>query len=1189
MAKSAKAADTGTQVIGKAFIVYGTVKAIAPDGTVRILGPNTEIYADERIVTESDGGISVMLDGPPPSQIDIGRMSDVLMNEDVYAGAQPEAVTDASADAEKIQEALEGKGDIELDATAAGGAQGTGGATLVQFSLTGEEGNVTSGAETTGPSFGAVDTFKAVSTPDGIPTAGETAADLDEDGLVDEGEGHMAITTGTLPHDFGPDGAGSISLASMNGTTGELGTEIVTYSWDAATNTLTASSERGEIFTVVVDPATGAYTLELLQNVLHTPGDGENDASVVLTYTVTDGNGTSATGTLTISIIDDTPMAGENTSVPLDEDALVGSGHHEDSGHHDNDDGVKLLQTSDDDTAATASGTLAHNYGADGAGTVLLTGVDLPEDAGFTYALSQDGLTLTIYQQQGNEKVDVLEIKLIDETSGQYDVTLLHAIHSEGEGENNEGPFTIQYEVTDSDGDTADGTLAINVTDDVPSVDVSVHDEAHITLTTHDADTVERGHHDGDDHGERAHDHATADFSGAFKAASDYGADGPGTTTWSYSLSITGEHHDGKVNSGLESDGHHIYLYEVDGKIIGSTEHDGPGSSEDWVFSISVDHEGEVKLTQYQAIDHEGRGDTHDYDDQLAVLGNHLVGLTGTATITDGDGDTNTDSVTIDLGGNIRFADDGPSVEVGVHDEAHITLTTYDAETIGHDSDTAKADFSDAFKVESDYGADGHGNTTMSYSLSVMGVEHHGGKVDSGLNSGGKNIYLYEVDGKIIGSTEDHAPRSATGDSVVFSISVVAHGEHAGEVTLTQYQAIDHALPGETHDFDDQLAVLDNGLVGLTGTATITDGDGDTDTASKTIDLGGNISFADDGPVAHYQHGHFNVNDNILSGSVVVNTGNADDHGLTTGLSDDHMIKITVDAPDSDHGHAQLNFNTNEGSSGTAFGITSDHDGNESYSNEINYLGNGKSEVMSFELQNGHDQAAEGKIATSATVLINVFYSGEDMNGPGHSGVANEVGSYALYNNGHQVQGPTTFTANSTNGTFTLNITGPEIGFDEIRFSALQGDPHSHDPDGGDSSDYNVKQVTFNLVDNSETGNLLTGSATPGSFGADGGHVETIVGVGTATGHPSHLPDNSDSSGTSAQDGYDLQVTGKYGGTLQVDSNDGDYIYTPPAELPTKDVTESFSFTLIDGDGDTSSAQLDMLIKVPDDDPGHPC
>ena len=40
----------------------------------------------------------------------------------------------------------------------------------------------------------------------------------------------------------------------MNGTTGTVGTESVTYSWNAGTNTLTATSNagRGSIFTVVV-------------------------------------------------------------------------------------------------------------------------------------------------------------------------------------------------------------------------------------------------------------------------------------------------------------------------------------------------------------------------------------------------------------------------------------------------------------------------------------------------------------------------------------------------------------------------------------------------------------------------------------------------------------------------------------------------------------------------------------------------------------------------------------------------------------------------------------------------------------------------------------------------------------------------------------------------------------------------
>ena len=40
-----------TQPIGKAFIVYGTVKAVAANGTERLLAPNSPIFAGERIVT----------------------------------------------------------------------------------------------------------------------------------------------------------------------------------------------------------------------------------------------------------------------------------------------------------------------------------------------------------------------------------------------------------------------------------------------------------------------------------------------------------------------------------------------------------------------------------------------------------------------------------------------------------------------------------------------------------------------------------------------------------------------------------------------------------------------------------------------------------------------------------------------------------------------------------------------------------------------------------------------------------------------------------------------------------------------------------------------------------------------------------------------------------------------------------
>ena len=46
---------------------------------------------------------------------------------------------------------------------------------------------------------------------------------------------------------------------------------------------------------VVNDPATGAYTVNLLDNVLHAAGGNETSApEVLLTYTITDSDGTAA-------------------------------------------------------------------------------------------------------------------------------------------------------------------------------------------------------------------------------------------------------------------------------------------------------------------------------------------------------------------------------------------------------------------------------------------------------------------------------------------------------------------------------------------------------------------------------------------------------------------------------------------------------------------------------------------------------------------------------------------------------------------------------------------------------------------------------------------------------------------------------------------------------------------------------
>jgi VCBS repeat-containing protein len=129
------------------------------------------------------------------------------------------------------------------------------------------------------------------------------------------------------------------------------------------------------------------------------------------------------------------------------------------------------------DTVNT-TGTLAFSFGPDGTGTVLLLGAGLPAfDAGtlaaegeFTQEVSADGLTLIIHQVQNGVDVPVLQVTLGDTTSGNYTVEQLNPIFHPTPGTSEENvQFTLDYRVTDGNGDFVDGTLSIDVDDDSPT------------------------------------------------------------------------------------------------------------------------------------------------------------------------------------------------------------------------------------------------------------------------------------------------------------------------------------------------------------------------------------------------------------------------------------------------------------------------------------------------------------------------------------------------------------------------------------------------------------------------------------------------------------------------------------------------------------------------------------------------
>lgn len=371
---------------------------------------------------------------------------------------------------------------------------------------------------------------------------------------------------------------------------------------------------------------------------------------------------------------------------------------------------------------------------------------------------------------------------------------------------------------------TAEVGSQMNFEDDGPSIALATPTDTAL-VNTQDADTIGANT-----------DSATTNFATAFgTTSSSYGTDGAGSTGSVFALGVKTQGGD----SGLKSDGSTIYLYLVSGKVIGSTSATEAGvAAGNTIFDLAVSATGSVTLQQFAEIDHALPGVSSNYAAQEATMADDLVTLSDTATITDQDGDTASDSKVLNIGANIRFDDDGPSVVLATPTDTAL-VNTQDAQTIAAATDSAAQDFSTAFGVtSSSYGADGAGSTASTFAL---GLSTPGGA--SGLTSDGAVIRLYLVGGNVVGSTAATAGAITAGNTI-FDLAVSA----TGSVTLQQFAEIDHALPGVGSNYAAQQATMLDTLITLTNTVTLTDGDGDTASDSKVLNIGANIKFDDHGP-----------------------------------------------------------------------------------------------------------------------------------------------------------------------------------------------------------------------------------------------------------------------------------------------------------------------------------------------------
>ncbi|WP_454247049.1 DUF5801 repeats-in-toxin domain-containing protein [Pseudomonas sp. F-14 TE3623] len=583
---------------------------------------------------------------------------------------------------------------------------------------------------------------------------------------------------------FGADGAGTLTyalgvVAGASGLTDTATNEAVNLSLNAGVVEGRTATTNQLVFTVSV-AANGDVTLDQIRAVVHPvttdPDDSKSlsaDNLVTLIATKTDKDGDSAQATLNI---------GQN---------LV----FKDDGPSINTTGTEPTLTVDETTLATnAIQSFAANFssafGADGAGTLTYALGVVAGASGLTDTASGEAVNLSLNggvvegrTATTNQLVFTVSVAANGSVTLDQIRAVVHPVTTDPDDSKSlsaDNLVTLIATKTDKDGDSAQATLNIGQNlvfkDDGPSINTTGTEP---TLTV-DETTLATN--------------ATQSFAANFSSA--FGADGAGTLTYALGV-VAGA-------SGLTdtASGEAVNLSLNGGVVEGRT-----ATTNLLVFTVSVAANGDVTLDQIRAVVHPV---TTNPDDTKTLSADNLVTLT--ATKTDGDGDSA--QALLNIGQNLVFKDDGPSINTTGTEP---TLTVDETLLATDATQSFAANFSSAF------GADGAG--TLTYALGV--VAGASGLTDTATNEA---VNLSLNAGVVEG-------RTATTNQLVFTVSVAANGS----VTLDQIRAVVH--PVTTNPDDSKTLTADN-LVTLIATKT----DGDGDSAQATLNIGQNLVFKDDGP-----------------------------------------------------------------------------------------------------------------------------------------------------------------------------------------------------------------------------------------------------------------------------------------------------------------------------------------------------
>ncbi|MGR4068003.1 retention module-containing protein [Billgrantia sp. C5P2] len=513
--------------------ISGQAWARDASGNLRELRVGDALQEGETVVTSNGGDVQLDFgDNLDPTLIEGGEQ--VVMTQELGADQSVDASEFAALDEdlEALLAALDDESidllDV-LDATAAGAGPGgaaDGGHSFVRLARIAEDvdplifnfglNDLGGPPEEQGGAFLLAETeVEEPEVPVVIAPTAESfdATLLDIETLNEPG----SVASGILPFTFGSGSGGTVTFAAMDGVVLQVGGETLTFSWNAGTSTLQAVSEaRGiTIFSIEINPSTGAFTVTQVNSLLH--GEGMDEALASLVYTVSSSSG-SATGTLQLTIVDDAPRALDDSANTGEDTPVTVNVMANDTGGAD---GATLTAASlrnpsqgtlsfaangqvtftpapgfegdavidytiTDADGDTASATLTVTVAPDSVPVIAINAdSDNVDEAGLPNgSAAGDGSHVTsgtFNLDTGNDGLASLVINGVNVTAGgtvqgshgSLVVTLVDGSYSwtytlDGatDGDTTSDSFTLV--VTDSDGSTATDSFTVDIVDDVP-------------------------------------------------------------------------------------------------------------------------------------------------------------------------------------------------------------------------------------------------------------------------------------------------------------------------------------------------------------------------------------------------------------------------------------------------------------------------------------------------------------------------------------------------------------------------------------------------------------------------------------------------------------------------------------------------------------------------------------------------